>query len=282
MTGVELKILLSLATSKNGKKAIMYSSIGLIILTIVLMLLPIIIIVGIIEWFFPKNILSEDIFYIAKMEIREELQIENYIATSLVKASFNMKNDNEPVIEDIKLYIVNFLITKDMIDEKEILRFKTQEEVYISLKEHLGYTEEDILFVKEIVIMAGDIFLWPVPSNKNISSDFGEREDPTGISGTFHYGIDIPGDKLDVVSSTDGTVIFAGEDKYFGNLLKIEQGNKIIYYAHNSELLVKQGDKIKQGQLISKTGATGNVTGSHLHLEVHIDGKAVDPIQFFE
>ena len=80
------------------------------------------------------------------------------------------------------------------------------------------------------------------------------------------------------MASNAGTVIKAGWNNSYGYMVMIDHGGGIVtLYAHNSSLLVKQGDVVYKGQAISKSGSTGNSTGPHLHFEVRVNGQYVDP-----
>ncbi len=127
---------------------------------------------------------------------------------------------------------------------------------------------------------ATDGMVWPLIGQ--ITSRFGYRR--LRISGTnMHYGLDIDGDIGDPLrSATSGTVTFSGWRGGFGNLVIVAQGDTEYYYAHASALLVQEGQTITAGQLIARVGATGNVTGPHLHFEIRVNGTAVDPLPILE
>lgn len=122
--------------------------------------------------------------------------------------------------------------------------------------------------------------IWPVPSYTEISSPFGERIHPITGKLSFHRGIDIPAPQnTDIVSTDDGIVIFSGVQNGYGNVIKIKHfdGKKSVY-AHNTSNIVKEGDIVKQGQVIGKVGTTGNSTGNHVHFETIINDENINPI----
>jgi murein DD-endopeptidase MepM/ murein hydrolase activator NlpD len=98
-----------------------------------------------------------------------------------------------------------------------------------------------------------------------------------------HTGVDIAAREGDPVwAAADGQVIFAGWDNYFGNKVEIKHSEKFTtMYGHNAKLLVKTGDKVKQGQVIALIGTTGQSSGPHLHYEVKISGQPADPANYW-
>ena len=123
-----------------------------------------------------------------------------------------------------------------------------------------------------------------VPVTASITASFGYRKNPfTSRGNEFHSGIDFAASYGQNVSATgDGIVIFAGWNSGYGKMVIISHGYGLsTIYAHNSKLLVKQGDKVKKGQAISKVGNTGRSTGTHLHYEVRLNGKSVNPSKYF-
>lgn len=115
-----------------------------------------------------------------------------------------------------------------------------------------------------------------------VSSGFGNRIDPiTGKKG-FHSGIDIANEEGTPISAyADGIVDFAGFDKDYGNVLKINHGNGLsTVYGHNSKLNVKLGDYVKKNSTIASMGSTGRATGSHLHFEMRKNGQYVNPTTY--
>lgn len=124
--------------------------------------------------------------------------------------------------------------------------------------------------------------MWPLKSHFDISSPFGWRNAPIGSGGERHRGIDIPAPSgTPVYSATDGEVISSGWNGSYGNAVMIKYTNNIvIVYGHNSSLVVRAGQKVSKGQVISLVGSTGNSTGPHLHFEVRYNGSPVDPLKY--
>lgn len=124
--------------------------------------------------------------------------------------------------------------------------------------------------------------LWPLKGYYIISSGFGWRNAPIGSGGERHRGIDIPAPTgTPVYSATDGVVISSGWNGSYGNAVMIKYTNNIvIVYGHNSSLIVRAGQRVSKGQVISLVGSTGNSTGPHLHFEVRYNGYPVDPLKY--
>ena len=111
-----------------------------------------------------------------------------------------------------------------------------------------------------------------------ITSVFGWRNPKSSTVSKYHTGIDIAANQgTDIISATNGKVKLASSKGAYGNHLKIEIGDVTLIYAHCLSLEVKEGDEIKQGQVIAKVGSTGNSTGPHLHFEIRKEDRYVDP-----
>ena len=129
-----------------------------------------------------------------------------------------------------------------------------------------------------------------VPSDKPVktaafTSGYGVRSDPFKGGAAMHAGIDLSGPiGTPIYATADGTVTDAGYNNGgYGNLIKVDHGRGIeTRYGHLSAILVSAGQRITRGQLIARMGSTGRSTGSHLHYEVRIDGRAVNPIPFMK
>lgn len=120
--------------------------------------------------------------------------------------------------------------------------------------------------------------------NFSFTSGFGVRSDPFRHSAAMHAGIDLAGPVgTPVYATADGIVSYAGWMHGYGNLVEIEHGKAIeTRYGHLSKLLVKPNTRVKRGQLIALMGSTGRSTGSHLHYEVRLDGRAVNPVPYLQ
>jgi murein DD-endopeptidase MepM/ murein hydrolase activator NlpD len=129
-------------------------------------------------------------------------------------------------------------------------------------------------------MLASTPSVWP--ARGWVTSDFGQRLDPYTADRVMHAGLDIaaPHGK-EVYSPSDGTVVFAGLEGGYGNVLVIDHGYGIkTRYGHLSKMLVKAGDRVKRGALIAAVGNTGRSTGPHLHYEVRVNGIPQNPRKF--
>ncbi len=121
---------------------------------------------------------------------------------------------------------------------------------------------------------------WPLSGR--ITSPYGWRRSPFGgTKREFHDGLDIAGRVGDpVVATGGGKVVFAGWRSGYGQMVTIDHGYGYrTSYAHNSKILVKVGQTVKRGDVISRVGSTGRSTGPHLHYTVEYNGKIIDPLK---
>ena len=152
----------------------------------------------------------------------------------------------------------------------------TEENGQVEENQNLSQEEQDILNVKNTTS-----FIKPVEGT--ISSIYGYRETATGAVPKNHTGTDIAtttGTKIK--SATEGQVVLVSEEGDYGKHIKIQIGEVSIIYAHCNSLYVKEGDMVIQGQEIAEVGSTGNSTGPHLHFEIRISERTVDPQKILE
>jgi murein DD-endopeptidase MepM/ murein hydrolase activator NlpD len=129
-----------------------------------------------------------------------------------------------------------------------------------------------------------------VPSDKPVktaafTSGYGVRSDPFRGVAAMHAGIDLSGPHgTPIYATADGVVTNAGWNSGgYGNLIKVDHGRGIeTRYGHLAAISVRPGQRITRGQVIGRMGSTGRSTGNHLHYEVRIDGRAVNPIPFMK
>lgn len=120
------------------------------------------------------------------------------------------------------------------------------------------------------------------PVSGQMTSPFGWRVDPITGSQRFHGGVDLAASSgMPVYAPQAGQVMFSGAYGGYGNVVVLNHGNSLYtLYGHNSQLLVKAGDSVYRGQVISLVGSTGRSTGPHLHFEVHHNGQYVNPVTY--
>ncbi len=154
------------------------------------------------------------------------------------------------------------------------------------LKKQIERSMETVGEIKDYLRQQRDIYFatpigMPVDDGY-ISSNFGWRTHPLTGKRTFHSGVDVaawPGSP--VRATADGIVSFAGWSGGSGKLVVIEHGfGFTTCFAHNRKIIVKVGQRVKRGDIISYVGSTGNTTGPHVHYEVWIDKKPVNAKTF--
>jgi murein DD-endopeptidase MepM/ murein hydrolase activator NlpD len=122
----------------------------------------------------------------------------------------------------------------------------------------------------------------PVATAISLTSGFGVRSDPFRGGAAMHSGVDIPGPVgTPIYATADGIIGRTGWVGGYGNLVEIDHGKGIqTRYGHLSAIRAVAGTRVKRGDLIGLMGSTGRSTGSHLHYEVRLDGRAVNPTPF--
>lgn len=122
------------------------------------------------------------------------------------------------------------------------------------------------------------------PVMGELTSAYGYRDHPVNGEYSFHTGIDLSADLgVPIVAFADGTVDFIGESEAYGLYIQLDHGNGITtFYCHCSDLYARKGEKVTAGQVIAAVGNSGNVTGSHLHLELEQNDVLLNPAYYVE
>ena len=173
-------------------------------------------------------------------------------------------------------------------DEPDAGNTLNLDSVLTDLTEQLQSREQQLSLLED-VIMRSELMKEARPTGRPISkgwisSYYGMRNDPFSGKLEMHKGMDFAGKKgSEVVAVASGVVTWSGERYGYGNLVEINHGNGYVTrYGHNEEILVKVGDSVERGQTISKMGSTGRSTGPHVHFEVLLNDRQVDPIRFVQ
>lgn len=119
-------------------------------------------------------------------------------------------------------------------------------------------------------------------SRGNITSRFGVRSDPFRRRPAMHTGIDFRAPSGEAAKATaPGKVVSAGYNRGYGYMVEIDHGGGLTTrFAHLSKIVAKKGQSVAKGDIIGRTGSTGRSTGPHLHYEIRVNGRAIDPMTF--
>jgi murein DD-endopeptidase MepM/ murein hydrolase activator NlpD len=219
---------------------------------------------------------QRDMAFIAerKQEINAKLvQVERlYTETERSKSNLLMKeNEKEVMVASLK--------------NKEEALEGISEEQERKLMELAG-KEAALLRKKSAAVPAkAGKLLWPLPKKYPLTSSFGTRVDPiTRKPGEFHSGLDIGAPSgTSILAAESGTVIVAQFWSGYGNTVVVDHGNGLwTLYPHirMGGFKVEKGDLVKKGQLLAEVGSTGRSTGPHLHFEVRLNERAVNPSSY--
>lgn len=170
-------------------------------------------------------------------------------------------------------------ISKNAIDTLE-----AQEQAMIEESKKIEKKINELEKLYEEYSYSGSGLMWPSRNSTRIASYYGWREvHPVYGYGRMHYGIDIDAAYgTDILSSADGVVtLVLFDDVGYGWYIIVYHGDGIsTLYAHCSKVLVKEGQNVKQGQVLGLVGTTGASTGPHIHYEVRINGKPQNPLDY--
>ena len=253
-----------------------------------------------------KNIafidLKQDVSYNLKLVSRNENNTENVITQiednlnieyTTYAITYNKENiaytstmeKAEEVIDDLeteKIDTDNVGILQVYSDSYEDIKVDSSEEIIkkISTAIEEKKTEKNIKIAKNN--NSNNSIFTVKPISGVITSRYGHRSSPGGIGSTNHKGMDISAKSgTTIKAAATGTVKFAGYKGSLGNLVIIESEKGIeTYYGHCSKIYVKKGQKVTAGNKIAAVGQTGAATGPHLHLEIHVNGKVINPQKY--
>lgn len=244
-----------------------------------------------------NNLFSEDFTAKTKEILNKDIDIEsmyailkNNIEKIIKKIEDSEENDNKTkeINDNESVQNTDNLQTNDeniggAIEEGKINEIHENEEnIEIKNEENeedineLDQMDKDANYVKDTLNIIK-------PIDGVVSSRYGLRNPTTVTVPKNHTGIDIAaavGTKI--IAAADGVVILNSSQGDYGKHLKIQNGEIIFVYAHCNKLYVKEGENVKQGQEIAEVGATGNVTGPHLHFEIRYQNRYIDPEKILE
>ena len=183
-----------------------------------------------------------------------------------IKSEYNDDNLNLQIITE---YTENIAEVKTDTLEVAETNVKTKLE---EIKQKEAEEEERATAIATI----NGINLSVLPVSGKITSRYGES---SSLRRSTHTGLDIAcSSGTDIKATASGTITFAAYSGSYGKLVKIDHGNGIeTWYGHCSKIYAKVGQKVNAGDVISAVGSTGNSTGPHLHLEIRINNKTVNP-----
>lgn len=244
-----------------------------------------------------RNNISEDILKFNNPDLEKTLKIGqelniyngNYISYKVAKGDTILAIANKFGVKVTDILRLNSLDTSEIKEGQELILknpdLKTYNDSLASSKISTGKVTQlppSTSTGGGRVGRARDGFAirWPVRW-AGINSPFGSRFHPVLKRNIFHQGIDTPVRYEPAYAAADGTVSTAGSMGAYGLIVIIKHANGYeTRYAHMSKLSVKAGQKVKAGDRIGTTGATGRVTGPHLHFEIRKNGKALNPMLY--
>ena len=240
-------------------------------------------------------------FYRKSLKSVHEFQVDSLIVKSGVKKSKYLQLILENINSESRLNgLLNYfnttsiknrvkMITKNKSAKLKKLRYLILVPAIALLT--LSFSKQDInpvAQIAQVVIQAQwkpELNPITTSDNKGITNKFGIRfKNPITKVVATHNGIDIKANEgVSVLASADGTAAKVIYDERWGNLVIIDHGAGYqTWYAHLKGFNIKEGETVQKGQIIGFVGTTGSSTGYHLHFEVHLNGKPVDPMNYIK
>ena len=255
------------------------------------------------SWFLPKesntNLIVKDVFTVKDFETKSKLNKNKDLDQDFGTNGLPVNPAKMPLEAEAYRILAGF--DSEIIQFKDLLNTLSlsvgdgiNDKIQNVLENRNVVSPESPLFFKLLtdrVSLTKDLRLAlnyiPLKSPMDyyyISSKYGYRKDPITKKKRFHPGIDLAGTwHEDVLAPADGTVFFAGTNGGYGKMVKIRHKHGIVTtYGHLQKILVKNGQKVTIGNRIGKMGTTGRSTGQHLHYEIWVNKKHVDPFIFIK
>lgn len=241
----------------------------------------------VLEQDFSKSSLDRALGY-KRFFIREEtVQVTCPQSSSMTDDSED--DDQTQTCYQTVYYPRNFDEVLQMLVAEGIIRSDQIQDVRDYLLFKITFTETDdtneiALVIEGDFVFTEKYYAWPLPAGyTRITSPFGMRIHP--VTGTYsgHMGVDIAaGIGTSVFAIDSGEVIFAGETKNGGKSVYIKhKGGVVSKYMHLNSILVREGQNVNRKDLIAYSGNTGRTTGPHLHFQIELNGKPVNPLMYY-
>ena len=195
------------------------------------------------------------------------------IADAVRRAGYGGTNRYEVLMDMANSdLVVNTSQKMDMLDRQLYIQSQSFDEVVALCKEH-----DDMLKCIPAIQPVANKDL------KKTASGYGLRIDPIYKTTKFHEGMDFSANiGTPIYATGNGTVTKAGWQSGYGKIVKINHGYGYeTWYAHMNDIDVRVGQKVVRGEVIGKVGNTGKSTGPHLHYEVHVKGRVVNPVNYY-
>ncbi|MCC8372448.1 MAG: M23 family metallopeptidase [Rickettsia endosymbiont of Pseudomimeciton antennatum] len=161
-------------------------------------------------------------------------------------------------------------------------KFLSQAELQLVQKTSNKNSSDNIKELGQLDKLTANIPIMLPQYNVKVTSHYGIRKHPRKKQKKFHCGTDLKGHKnSSIYASADGIITTVRRKSAYGNLIEIKHSDKFITkYAHLKKIHVKEGDMVIKGQIIGVQGNSGNSTGEHLHFEIWLNNKHVNPFDF--
>ena len=240
---------------------------------------------ALIAWPFNEANFSAKIIAIDKAKNKRVSDVPFYIKNKKYRVSWIKVKDKflDGKITDLASNCTTHEYLDDKLDKlravNETMRLKNEEEIY-KFSKNISNELLDSWSIHKF---------YPLKNGAKVASFGDERHYYYGakdneVSQSYHVGYDLASTKMAAIKTSNaGTVVYANENGIYGNMPMIDHGLGLYsLYGHCSGLLVKEGDEVKAGQVIAKTGVSGLALGDHLHFGVLVQGVAVRPVEWFD
>lgn len=204
--------------------------------------------------------------------------INYYTKPSQKKMVVHLKKNNQHAIESVDIHIES---ANYPTEELQVSSSKINLSAEDQKRANKEYHEAMQIYntVTPISYISSEFI---VPLSSKITSAFGRARTYNGSLKSYHGGTDFrAATGVPIVASNDGVVVIAKDRFYAGGSVIIDHGHGVYTsYFHLSAIDVKKGDRVQKSQIIGLAGATGRVTGPHLHFGIRVNGEQIDPLQF--
>ncbi len=214
--------------------------------------------------------------------LRLDAQSERLAKLAGEKETTIKNNPNLKSIQNLQPGSGGPLVRSSPLNEADLK--KTLDELMTAVE-----SRDDYLSILESKLLQQSVLKDTLPNSSPVdaaynSSSYGWRIDPFTGTKAFHEGLDFTAAVgTPIHAAAGGIVIFAEQTPDYGKIVKIDHGSGLeTRYAHASKLLVKVGDRVEKGQVISLVGSTGRSTGAHLHYEIRLNGEPLDPRKYLQ